>query len=94
MSSELHDLIEKELQAADVRIEAGARGGAPARADGGGSSGGNRGLAHTVQHPRDALRRLVESVHLAANRLVVSFAGARAPGAPGLRAHALCPRLR
>ena len=93
MSSELHDLIEKELQAADVRIEAGIRAvspptGAP-RALGVSSVGGDSSgasLRRAARHPGETLREAAEWV-----QLQVARARAHAAGAPGRRSARRCP---
>jgi hypothetical protein len=83
MSSELHDLIEKELQAADVRIEAGgARAAPPARAGEalGVSGGGGGGLAGTTpRRARAALQDALDRLHIAGNRVALHVQGARRP---------------
>jgi len=66
MSSELHDLIEKELQAADVRIEAGVRASAPVgspRSLGiapGAADTAGAALRRAARHPVDTLRETFE----------------------------------
>ena len=87
MSSELHDLIEKELQAADVRIEAGIRAVSPPtgppRALGVSSVGGDSAgasLRRAARHPGETLREVVEWL-----QLQVARARAHAAGAPGRR---------
>lgn len=84
MSSELHDLIEKELQAADVRIEAGVRASAPAGPVRPLSSLGVSGAAtagtlrRAARHPSEVLREAVEWVQLQVARAKAHAAGTAA----------------
>jgi hypothetical protein len=89
MSSELHDLIEKELQAADVRIEAGVRATAPAGpirpltslgVSGAGAAAGS--LRRAARHPSEVLREAVEWVQLQVARAKAHAAGTALQATP------------